>query len=488
MRIVNKKFKEGAASFYIVAFATLVLMVIAASFAAIIISEVTRTSNDDLAQSAYDSALAGVEDAKLAFYNYQGCLEGGINSGECAKIMDMIKDPSCDMVGRILGRISDDEAEREVQVQESSGNNYMQQAYTCVKIETDLDDYKATLSGSNQTKVVRVTFDDDANGDGTVDENERSNSVASRVKKLQISWYLDSDNAKYKYNNFSLSGGVKFPAIFGNVAAGTSLAYAEPPTLSVAMVQTSAEFDIESFDRTVDGRTNRGMVYLVPTKDKMSVDYYNKEQSNSNYISAYSGDTALINKYGTANLVKNYLDGSYASNTRDNLYGGFLKSNDKTNENLPYTVYCNPSGDGDVNGYACSAVIELPEPVIFNGDGMRNSDTFVLAVSIPYGQPKTDFQLKFYCNDGEACSAKLEDAGGTEQPGTSETARLKVQVRIDSTGRANDLYRRVETRLDTADDFSLSTLGPLELLGSDDVLKKDYTVTCEYDFNATCSR
>ena len=69
------KTKRGAASFYIVAFSTLILVVLAMSFAAIIISEVSRTSNDDLAQSAYDSALAGVEDAKLAYYNYQSCLE-----------------------------------------------------------------------------------------------------------------------------------------------------------------------------------------------------------------------------------------------------------------------------------------------------------------------------------------------------------------------------------------------------------------------------
>ena len=74
---IRKKFKEGAASFYIVAISTLILVIVAASFAAVIISEVTRTSNDDLAQSAYDAALAGVEDAKLAFYSYQSCLENG---------------------------------------------------------------------------------------------------------------------------------------------------------------------------------------------------------------------------------------------------------------------------------------------------------------------------------------------------------------------------------------------------------------------------
>ena len=68
------KFKKGAASFYVVAFSTLILLIIAASFTALVIAQITRSSNADLAQSAYDSALAGVEDAKLAFYNYQKCL------------------------------------------------------------------------------------------------------------------------------------------------------------------------------------------------------------------------------------------------------------------------------------------------------------------------------------------------------------------------------------------------------------------------------
>ncbi len=70
-------FKKGAASFYMVAFSTLILVIIVASFAAIIISAVIRASNDDLSQSAYDSALAGIEDAKLAYYNYRACIEQG---------------------------------------------------------------------------------------------------------------------------------------------------------------------------------------------------------------------------------------------------------------------------------------------------------------------------------------------------------------------------------------------------------------------------
>ena len=77
---INKKFKSGAASFYIVAFSTLILVIIAASFASAIIAEITRSSNSDLAQSAYDAALAGVEDAKAAFINYQNCMMAGGDS------------------------------------------------------------------------------------------------------------------------------------------------------------------------------------------------------------------------------------------------------------------------------------------------------------------------------------------------------------------------------------------------------------------------
>ena len=122
--------KRGAASFYIVAFSTLILMVVATSFAMVAISEISRSSNDDLSQSAYDSALAGVEDAKVAYVNYRKCKDTGHIASDdgtgtvtvtCADIIHWVEQPAgipedCKMVGRIVGKIPKNSEESEVVV------------------------------------------------------------------------------------------------------------------------------------------------------------------------------------------------------------------------------------------------------------------------------------------------------------------------------------------------------------------------------------
>ncbi|MBR2725377.1 hypothetical protein IKF12_02530 [Candidatus Saccharibacteria bacterium] len=452
-----KKNKKGAASFYIVAFSTLILIIIAMSFAAVIISEMTRTSNDDLAQSAYDSALAGIEDAKLAYYNYRNCLRKNPNtqavkpdssqSITCEGIVWHMKNPSCNMVSAILGRESDT-----VAVEESNVGNNMQQYYTCVKIDDTPNDVQGSLSSSKMLKVIEPKFD---------------TSQASDIKKLKIKWYSDKnmESSGFSFANFDNTG------TGGVTYKGLGQALSAPPTIFVGAIQTSGvSFSFSSFDLTSNGETNRGMVFLTPTENKAKA----SSSKENNYYGAYKNNKNQIGK------------------------NALLKSNDKVSTNLPYVVYCDNLNTINGNDYACEATIELPDPIGTRFGYKRNNDTFRIVLGLPYGVPDTDFSLAFLCGDGKDCNS---DEGVLEKDAPVATLR-DVQIEIDSTGKANDLFRRVEARLEKTDEQNLSIMGPLELLGAgDDVLSGvvgsgsgsgQTPIKCEWNFygngnSPTCS-
>lgn len=425
-----KKFKKGAASFYIVAISTLILVIIAASFAAVIISEMARTSNDDLAQSAYDSALAGVEDGKLAFYNYQNCLKNSADG--CTEIINWFNkandpkntDDKCDMVAEILQRkIELDNGNKTgVLVQETEVGNSLQQAYTCVIVRTTLNDYMATLTSNDSSRVIRANFD---------------KISASEVKSIRVSWQSDKEDATVENSNFDGDG------IFGTKSP-------VPPVISVGLVQTAKTFNLSDFDMTVGDTTDRGTLYLVPVEE------------DSNTTDNRARDIAMNGsegKYlGAWNGAYNYIAKT-----------GFLKSNDKTLTNLPYAVYC-----ANGNEFACSATMELPDPV----GGDRNDDTFMVVVSMPYAGSSTDVKLEF-CTTSTCFVG--DDVTSTESTAVSIS---NTQVSIDSTGRANDLYRRVEVRLDAADNASPYPTYAIQLLGSGDssLINKNISPITECNF------
>ena len=109
------KTRKGAASIYVVVFVTLILGILTISFVRIMLSEAVQTTNYDLSQSAYDSALAGVEDAKVALLKYHECLSSGTTTGSLtatpgscsyivAAMQQGIADKSCDVVANVLNR------------------------------------------------------------------------------------------------------------------------------------------------------------------------------------------------------------------------------------------------------------------------------------------------------------------------------------------------------------------------------------------------
>lgn len=399
--------KKGAASFYIVAIATLMLLIIVSSFATLIVSEMTRTSNADLSQSAYDAAMAGVEDAKLAYINYMNCKRAGYSASRpesvllsdkvdvaCGKIIAWMESdqssPSCDMVAMMLGRsVVEDGAGDGVGVgvainenntDDASGGNNMQQYYTCVTIDNTPTKEVREIS-AYQTVVFKPVFDGDS---------------YDSINAIKIDWEENND---------------------------------KPLNLSVSIVQTgeNSKNDMESFrfpsqDEDKYTGTNTGTVFLEPCQTS----------DNCNNSVAINAETVM-------------------------------ESNDKKPTKEPIKVGC---GETD-----CTVIIELPRPY----DGGIRSDFEVVITG--YGEASGGNEVAIeYCKaavgDDEPCKR--------DKNGKISLASVVNQFVVDSTGRANDLYKRVRVTLDADGGGDSMVKGPLML--GDGGLVKNVKPTVEHDF------
>lgn len=465
------KLKKGAASFYVVAFSALILLIVVASFTALVIAQITRSSNDDLSQSAYDSALAGIEDAKLVYYNYKNCVSqgakanssidfGDLNGGalSCEAIVTLVEKnyDNCDVVSTILGRtvVKDENGNSiGVSIDEVNGqnSNRMQQYYTCAKLHTSLPNYQTSLSSSNPMRAINVRIDD---------EGDPEHISIDKIEHIKVSWGYELSESDIALSNYS-DGQVKYQKIDGDIKP------ANPPTLALAFAQAGNSFKMDDFKITNGNQSNRGTIFMTP----IDVD--------GNMTPGVEKDT--------------YKAAGFADGVNTISVGDVVKSNTETWQNKPFGVSCSNVGLGE---FACSAVIDLPRPI----GGTRADDNFIVAVMLPYGA-STDVSLEFLCDEtcGHIKTFCTKDdlecgADGTKEEPTPRINLKGIQIGIDSTGKANDLFRRVEARLEGTGSSALSVMGPLELFGekgdsgdSDkgDALQKDYAVKCEYNFEPT---
>ena len=446
LKMMNKT-KSGVASFYIVAFSTLILVVIAASFAMVIVSEMTRTANDDLSKSAYDSALSGTEDAKMAYVSYTRCKEQGVKAPKlltggsnvtCEDIMYWVENPDCYMVGHILGKIPKGEiAEVELGTKTGQSGISINQAYTCAEIKKELPDTLLTLD-SNHNMVVLKGQVASANGDGQIND----------VEKIRIKWSTVKNDANLNFLNAGAGSRTLNQVTFAKLASGVMLPM--PPTLEVRIVQTGPTFSMSDFDLTESNATNRATLYLVPAP------------SNWNYTSRDNSNYFSVNNFNEIPVTQ------------------VVQTNDRAATKKPFLIKCD--GVDIAADYYCEAIIDLPKVI---GGGVRNNDTFAVAVSLPYQKPDTDISIELWCGKSTACAQKSADEGVSIGDDTTKAAILvNSQITVDVTGRANDLFRRVETRLNTAD-TTFNAGHPfytLQVLGKDG-LQKNMTVTSEYNFN-----
>lgn len=398
-RLCSKSERQGVASLYVVVFATILFGVITLSFTRIILSEVEQSVDDDLSQSAYDAALAGVEDAKVAVNRYYRCLATNSNANACNTINVFdTSDTNCED-GFPLAKILHDVYDGEVKIQEShggaSGETAADQAYTCVIISDVTQDYRGVLTSDTRTKVVPIGVN--ATG-GT------SSDLLDQVVKVRFSWYSELNQGSNNSSNNNSFKNLRNDNKLDNYSNKTT-----PPTIQLNFIKTGSSINLSDF-RTENNTST--------TVDSTMVFIPAKSGSNGNNPLRLNVNDTTVKSNG--NATKN--SGSDGDN----------------NVHSPYMLQCTSQQE-----FACVVDLEV-DSVLGNGDNA------FLVVSLPYGDSLTDF------------SVALLDSSGTP------INFQGVQVNVDSTGRTNQLLRRVETRLDPADLYFPYPQFALETTDGDD--------------------
>lgn len=376
--MINKQ--NGAVSLFVVIFATLLITIITISFAKLMTSDQRQATTADLSQSAYDSAQAGVEDAKRALLNYMSvCSSGG---PACDTARSNIDSPECNI--SLTGIATPQNGE--VMIQQSVGDNDLDQAYTCVTIARNTDDYKGVLQ-ANSSRVIPIA------GTGAFD-------------RVLIEWYT--------------AGDMQNPSAVDLKATGTPLlsqaswSVDKPSVMRTQIMQFGNGFKLTEFDGGNPSGSNANTLFLYPVGVK-----------------------------GTAN----------ASIDEKTVNG---RDTRKTPTGSPVPISC--SGNIAGGGFACRAQLILPAPV--NG-GDR---TAFLRLTSLYNKSNFRVSLKF---------------------GKNLVQFNNVQPQIDSTGRANDLFRRVQTRVEFGDAGFPYPNAAVETTGS---FCKNFLVTDnEKDYKNNCS-
>ena len=369
----NKNFKSGAVSLYVVLFTTLLISVITLSFLRIMLNEQIQTINSDLSQSAFDSALAGTQDAKTLITLHHECLSTGNNDEDCQRYARAIARQNCDTVraAGIPGLPGAGTGEVYI-VEDGGSDNPMHQAYTCVVVEMNTTDF-VSESMAGESTIVPLRFT------GDLSDEEGGSGVSSEVAYITIQWYTQVNNSnRDHFTPFlrSPSADLTFPDM-------TSWGH-HPSVLRVQLIQTANDFTLEQFDRNEGLQANRATMFFYPT-----------------------------------------------SATESRLSAEEVARTSSRTTQTPVAARCVNAGFTIAGRYACEAIFRLPEPI---GGLPRNPGTSFLRITPLYRT--TEFRIT-------AQNAARETTEGTRF--------LGVQPSIDSTGRANNVFRRVVSRVELSD-------------------------------------
>lgn len=368
--------ESGAVSLFVVIFAMLIITVITVSFLRLMVAEQQQATDNDLSQSAYDSAQAGVEDAKRALLRYQQICTTSADSSECAKLNAQLSSTDCNEALQLSNVAAPESVTKsdgstrpgEVKVQQSEGiDSALDQAYTCVTMQLQTLDYVGSLSPGESQLVPLV---------GNTDFNT-----------VTVEWF-SKDDVTNDGGDVTLLAAPSSNALIPQVKWNKNT----PPVIRTQLIQFGSSFTMTGFDTV----TSSGGV----------------TQSNANSVFLYPTSS-----------VSNNLVPFTALDSRKNDSGADPAPD--TDLLTPRKVQCKPKVTASTD-YSCSMSLTLPEPI---GGGTARTAFLRL---VPYYNT-TSFRVVL--SNGDPALA-------------TNVVRFKdVQPLIDSTGRANDIFRRIESRV-----------------------------------------
>lgn len=359
-----KKYNSGSVSMFVVIMTSTLIVIMASSFVKLMNRDQQRATEQDLSQSAYDSAQAGVEDAKRFIAKYSAeCGRGlRLDTRECIDMQNALnKSDSCNMLNS--GNIGAKEGETQIQTSASSSSrdSQLNQAYTCVKMQYDTDDFLGK-SSTQQSKMIPLKGNRD-------------------FRYVRISWH--------NVNNMSKPDeSINLPEVTGHPSRiqTESLSDWQKDATRPAMLKTqffgykNSRNMLEKMDTSFsDDGEGLDEALLMPTDPKST-------SANSRF--------------------------NLPNNRRDN----------PTKLEYLYPVSCNKNLLA--GGYACMVTIDL------NHNVLTGDNAFLRLLPI---YRDTDFKIELL--DERQRIVKFNG----------------VQPKVDSTGRANDRFRRVESRLEFND-------------------------------------
>lgn len=388
MRNTNKQ--RGAVSLFVVIFAALLITVVTVSFIRIMIQDQEQSTANDLSQSAYDSAQAGVEDGKRALLLLQSICSPDPFSSACTTAEPKYTSTSTcnDAVGQLSDVLSNATMNgsdiSEVKVQTTKGDENLNQAYTCVKIITNTSDVEGYLATDASTLIPLNV--------GTL-----------KFNKIQIQWFtsknlLDPNNAAAIVPTNSLTP----------LPMKTNWPANQAPVIRAQLIEFGSTFNLNDVHNDKDtGNGWNNTLFLYPS-NITSVPSIVGFKANSHPT------TALAGTPGT-----------------------------------PSNVICNDLTNAE--DYSCSATLQLQKPI---DDG-----NYLAYLNLESIYKPSNYIVTLWNDPPDS---------------TKPVPFNNVQPEIDSTGRANDLFRRVVVRVEYSNISFPFPQGEINVTGN---FCKDFMVT-----------